>query len=78
MKLHGRIKREKIAKGSKSERDALVLDTGSEQVVLRRVGGHPFADPELDRLVGKSATFEGERRGQYFFFSRAHADDEAA
>jgi hypothetical protein len=46
------------ARGSKSERAAVMLKTPQQDYVLRREGGNPFRDPELDDLVGH--TIEGE------------------
>lgn len=30
-----------------------MLDTGTERLVLRQRGGHPFHDPVLESLVGR-------------------------
>ena len=49
----GRVVKKHIAAGSKSERDAVCLDTGARQVILRRQSGNPFHDEELEQLVGK-------------------------
>lgn len=50
--LRGRVTRGEYAKGSKSEREAVFLDTGDRRYLLRRKGGPVFADPELERFVG--------------------------
>jgi hypothetical protein len=55
----GRIERKRVAEGSKSERDAIVLVTPSRELVLRRMGGNPFSDPDLEQLVGKTIRAEG-------------------
>lgn len=60
----GTVERKPVAAGSKSERDAVVLTTADGQLVLRRRGGHPFADPELDALVGKRIRAHGAEHGQ--------------
>jgi hypothetical protein len=49
----GTVAKRLVARGSKSEREAVVLQTGEGEYVLRREGGNPFHDPELERLVGK-------------------------
>jgi hypothetical protein len=49
--------------GSKSGRDVVFLDTGQRMLLLRREGGNPFADPQLDALVGKSIRCEGDLVG---------------
>ncbi len=56
--------------GSKSEREAVYLVTGSgEEYVLRRQGGNPFQDPELDKLVGKTIVAEGKVTGYTLIMS---------
>lgn len=60
MEFEGQVVKKPFGAGSKSERDAVYLVAGSgEQYVLRRRGGNPFQDPELDKLVGKSIAAEG-------------------
>lgn len=59
----GTVSREAVAEGSKSERDAVVLATDQGQLILRRQGGNPFQDPELDDLVGKRIRAEGDEHG---------------
>jgi hypothetical protein len=66
----GRVVRKTVSPGSKSEREAVVLDLGGEQLVLRRFGGNAFSDPVLDSLVGRRIRAEGERTG-YTFIMRA-------
>ena len=53
----------------KSERDAVVLKFADQEFVLRRTGGNPFADPELDCLVGKRIRCDGTAHGQYFIMT---------
>ena len=52
-----------FAPGSKSEREAVMLDTGSERLVLRQKGGNAFRDPALEALVGRRITGSGHRTG---------------
>jgi len=59
MEFKGRVIKEAFAKGSKSEREAVMLDTGKTRYVLRRQGGNPFSDPALDKLVGKNISAVG-------------------
>ena len=59
MTFHGTVSKKPFGKGSKSEREAVCLDTGSGSYVLRRQGGNAFHDPELDKLVGKQIACEG-------------------
>lgn len=56
----GIVRKETWAKGSKSEHEAIVLDTGSGPHLKLRVQGlNPFRDPALDALVGKCVQVEG-------------------
>ena len=50
MEYSGRVTRKPVAGGSKSARQAVVLATDAGDYILRRLGGNPFQDPELDRL----------------------------
>jgi hypothetical protein len=71
MKVRGKVVRKPIAQGSKSEREAVVLVTSEgAEYVLRRLGGNPFRDPELDALVGKAIEVEGNLHGYTFIFER--------
>ena len=63
MEWTGAVVKKPFAVGSKSEREAVMLLTESGEYVLRRPGGHPFQDPELDRLVGASIRCKGIVRG---------------
>ena len=53
MILEGDVVRKPFGTGSKSEREAIVLQSAAGEFVLRRQGGLAFGDPELDRIVGK-------------------------
>ena len=66
MTFQGRVVRKRLSIGSKSEHEAIVLVTqGGEEYKLRRQGGNPFRDPELDVLEGKRIECEGVlRNGQ--------------
>ena len=58
-KLRGRVSRGDYAKGSKSERDAVFIDTGDGRFLLRRKGGPVFADADLERHVGHTVECDG-------------------
>ncbi len=66
MTYRGRVVRKRLSTGSKSEHDALVLVTDDgQEYKLRRQGGNPFRDPELDALEGRQIECEGIlRNGQ--------------
>lgn len=55
----GTVVKRQWARGSKSDHMAVCLDSGGAPLKLRRVGGNPFFDPELERLVGKSIEAKG-------------------
>ena len=59
----GKVIKGPFAKGTKSEHEAVYLDTGKRSYVLRRQGGNPFQDPQLEKLVGKKVRCEGELSG---------------
>lgn len=56
----GVVRRERVNVGSKSEHEAVVLDTGAgPHLKLRLNRGNPFHDPALDAFVGMRVTLEG-------------------
>ena len=55
----GRVVKKLVAAGSKSERDAIVLESDGAEIVLRRQGGNPFQDEMLESLVGKTVRARG-------------------
>lgn len=57
--LRGRVLRARYAKGSKSEREAVFIETDSGRYVLRRKTGPVFGDPELEQYVGHTAECDG-------------------
>jgi hypothetical protein len=58
--ITGRVIKHLAAKGSKSERQAVFLETDNEgSFLLRRRGGNPFFDPILQKLVGKTIHCKG-------------------
>ena len=64
--LTGTVVRKKFGQGSKSEHDAVCLESASGSFVLRRMGGNPFNDPELNKLVGKEVTATGRFETTFF------------
>jgi hypothetical protein len=57
--LRGRVTRGIYGKNSKSEREAIFIDTGKERYLLRRKLGPAYGDRQLDRYVGHSVTCSG-------------------
>jgi len=70
MILEGRVVRKRINVGSKSEHEAAVLIAPDGEYKLRVKGGHPFADPEVQALVGKQIRAEGFVSANQFIMER--------
>jgi len=83
MELKGKVVKEAVGKGSKSEHDAVLLEANDGKhgkhgkYVLRRRGGNPFRDPELDQLVGKRIRANGVLTGYTFVMDDWVEADEA-
>jgi hypothetical protein len=60
MQFQGKVIRHSLGLGSKSEHLAVVLQTPEGLLKLRRPGGNPFQDPELEKLVGREIAVDGE------------------
>ena len=69
MEFSGLVIKEVVGKGSKSEHAAVMLETAKEKFLLRRQGGNPFRDPELDSLVGKRIRGSGVVTGNTLIMS---------
>ena len=55
----GMVTKGPFGTGSKSEREAIYIETEDGRYVLRRQGGNPFHDAELEKLLGKSIRCTG-------------------
>ncbi len=66
MKLKGKVVTEVFGEGSKSEHQAVYLDTGDKKYRLKRKGGNPFYDEALYNLVGKTIAAEGNLTAHFF------------
>ena len=64
--LTGRVDKQTIHAGSKSEREAVVLIVDTKQYVLRQQGGNAVRDPEMEALIGKTVQGEGRVNGHVF------------
>ena len=64
--LIGHVIQIKFAKGSKSEHDALYLDTGKEKFKLKKRGGNPFYDESLAIFIGKKVKLVGKSTPHFF------------
>jgi len=70
MVLEGNVVRKRINIGSKSEHNSVVLVTTDGEFKLRVQGGHPFSDPEVDKLVGPRIRGEGFMSAGEFIMER--------
>jgi len=77
VEYRGRVARQRVSAGSKNEHEAVVLMTPQGPLKLRRVGGNPFHDAELEKLVGQSIRCDGELHGGQLLMSRWSVDSAA-
>jgi hypothetical protein len=70
MELTGKVVMKKFGKGSKSEHDAVYIETDKGDFVLRQEGANPFNDHGLKKLVGKTVKAEGVLK-DYLFLAKA-------
>jgi hypothetical protein len=68
--LEGDLVRRRVGSGSKSERDAVMLETVDRDYIVRRRGENAFADPVLDALVGQHVRLEGTATETTFLVDR--------
>jgi len=60
----GRVVRKLVSKGSKSEHQALVLETSSGDFILRTPEGNAFQrDPQLEAFEGERIRVSGRQSG---------------
>lgn len=60
VEVRGTVGRSAFAAGSKSEREAIYLDTDAgERYLLRLAGGNAFHDPALEPFVGQRVVCHG-------------------
>ena len=60
-RYEGLVVKKRFGAGSKSDREAVILETDDEDLVLRREGGNAFSDSKLDELVGHRIRGVGRR-----------------
>jgi hypothetical protein len=69
MELKGKVVMKKFGKSSKSEHDAVYLETKKGNFVLRQVGSNAFENKELKKLLGKEVTATGTVK-DYLFLAK--------
>lgn len=57
--LTGEVIVKPFATGSKSEHDAVFIQSAEGTFLLRKQGGNPFYDPMLQQFVGKQVKVKG-------------------
>jgi hypothetical protein len=57
--LRGRVMKGAYGKGSKSERQAVFIETANARYILRRKTGSAFDDSEVTRYVGHEVICDG-------------------
>jgi hypothetical protein len=59
MEVLGQVIIKPYATGSKSERNAVFIQSSAGTYLLRRQGGNPFHDDSLEKLEGKQVKVKG-------------------
>jgi len=71
----GKVVSRTTGQGSKSEHEAVMLETSKKDYVLRMKGANPFYNPELNKLVGKTIKATGELSDYVFFLENWEETD---
>ena len=72
VRLRGAVTRQRVRQGTAGAHEAVVLHTDAgEELILQRVSGNPFSDPETNNLVGRRVTVEGYRMNKIFRYVSA-------
>jgi hypothetical protein len=69
VKYQGKVIKKLFGESTKSEHDAVMLVTPQGEYRLRREGGNPFFDEELEKLVGKAIRCQGFVHGHTLIMS---------
>ena len=57
--IKGKVVQKKFGKGSKSEHEAIYLESAKGLFTLRKVGANPFQDDSLNKWIGKKVIVTG-------------------
>ena len=57
--LRGHVTRGVYGKNTKSEREAVFVDAGTERYLLRRKAGPAYGDKQLDQYIGRTVLCSG-------------------
>lgn len=66
MKVKGTIIAGRFGDGTKSEHDAIYLQTEKARYVLRLAGSNPFENTELQSMIGKQVIASGTLKSYLF------------
>ena len=75
VEISGKVVVKKFGEGSKSEHDAVYIETATDSYVIRKIGGNPFNNTSLFKLKGKNITARGTINN-YVFLAREIREDE--
>ena len=67
--LSGRVVQGHYGKGTKSERQAIFIETSDARYILRRKSGPAFGDKELTQYVGEEVICDGFVIGSTFWWN---------
>ena len=70
MLISGKIVKKTFAAGSKSEHEAIYIQTGEAEYVLRKTGDNPFENNMLQSLVGKKVWADGSLKDTIFLTTK--------
>jgi hypothetical protein len=73
--VHGRVTQGPYGKGSKSEREAVFIETADAHYILRRKTGPVFDDTKLTQYVGHEVECDGSLVGTTFLVERIEVVD---
>ena len=66
MEITGKLVQKDFAQGSKSESQAIYIQTADGEYVIRKAGDNPFQNDSLIDLIGKNVKAEGSLNGYLF------------
>lgn len=75
IELRGRVTDHIFGKGSKSQHQALYLETETGTYKLKRKGGNPFFDETLRQYLGATVVAKGIVQGYVFLISSIEVDE---
>ena len=68
--IKGTVIKKIFGEGSKSEHEAIYIDTGENSYKLKRAGANPFFDAVLEDVVSKKISATGTMDGYLFIATK--------